>query len=414
MPVTNMTSSNNQFEVKVLDSLEAIESLRAFWSTLQGDPESDIDFVSFIVRARPEIIRPYVLLVLESGMPVALLAARLENSRFEIKFGYKVLWRTKIRRIAVFYGGFMGRTDAIIGEVVIRFLLRSLRQEKADLLLWSGVQRDCILQTLLSDIPYFLCRDRLARFVRHWTMKMPVSLDEFLQQRMSKKQRYNAKRSMQLIEKEFPGQVRYASYSNPDEVGDFFQNAVKIAKTTYQWGLGVGFQGSEENKDRLFLEAKKGWFRGYVLFVKGEPAAFWISTVYNGTVYLDYTGYDPGFRDYEVGTALFLRMIGELCRGNVKQLDFGPGTAFYKEQFGDAAFEEATLCTFSSTVRGMVLGGLNFVTQGPLELCRALLKRFGLEQKLKKFWRKYMTPAGEPKEPFQTQVPANSGKVGNL
>jgi len=405
---------NKQFEVKVLRSLEAIESLRPFWVALKSDPESDIDFVSFIVGIRPEIIRPHVLVVLEAGKPVALLAGRLENSHFEIKFGYKVLWRTKIRRITIFYGGFMGRTDAAIGEVVIRSLLQSLREENADLLLWGGVQRDSVLQTLLSDIPNFLCRDRLARFDLRWTMKMPASLDEFLQQRMNKKQRYNAKRAMQMIEKEFPGQVRYASYSTPDEVDELFQNAVKIAKMTYHWGLGVGFRGSKENKDRLVLEAKKGWFRGYVLFVKNEPVAFWISTVYYGTVYLDYTGYDPAYRGYEVGTALFLRMIGELCRGDVKQLNFGLGTAFYKEQYGDAAFEEAALCTFASTVRGMVLCGLNLVTQGPLELVRALLKRFGLEQKLKKVWRKHVTPAAERKEPFQTQVSATSRKVGDL
>jgi len=403
-----------QYEVKVLRTLEEAERMRSVWSAMQWSPESDIDFVSFIVDIRPEIIRPHVVVVLEASKPVALLAGRLENSHFEIKFGYKVLWRTKIRRIAMFYGGFMGKTDATIGEVVIQSLLRSLRDEKASLLLWNGVQRDSILHTLLSDTPNSLCRDRLTRFVQHWTMKMPASLDELLHQRMNKKQRYNAKRSMQMIEKEFPGQVRYANYSTPNDVDELFQNAFKIARMTYQWGLGVGFQGSKENKERLVLEAKKGWFRGCVLFVKNEPVAFWICTVYNGIVYMDYTGYDPGFRNYEVGTALFLHMVGELCRDNVKQLDFGPGTAFYKEQFGDASFDEATLCVFSSSVRGMVLCGLNFAARGTVELARVLLKRLGLEQKLKTIWRRSATPAAERKEQIKTQVPVTSSEGGGL
>lgn len=402
-----------QFEVKVLRTLEEVEQLRSIWSAMQWnpDPESDLDFVSFIIRSRPEIIRPHVLVVFDAGKPIALIVGRLEHSHFAIKFGYKVLWRTKIQRIAIFYGGFLGNTDAAIGEVVIRSLLRSLREEKADLLSWAGVQRGSVLETLLLRTPNFLCRDRLARFVRHWTMKMPSSLEELLKQRLNKKQRYNAKRAMQLIEKDFPGQVRYASYSTPDGVDELFENAVKIAKMTYQWGLGVGFQGSKENKERLILEAGNGWFRGCVLFVKNEPVAFWIATVYKGTVYMDYTGYDPAFRNYEVGTALFLRMVGELCKDNVKQLDFGPGAAFYKEQFGDTSFEEATFCTFSATLRGIILGGLNFVTQGPLEVGRWLLTRLGLEQKVKKIWRKSKTPVVERKKSFHAPTavaPANS------
>jgi hypothetical protein len=58
----------------------------------------------------------------------------------------------------------------------------------------------------------------------------------------------------------------------------------------------------------------------------------------------------------------------------------------------------------------MVLCGLNFVTQGPLELGRALLKRFGLEQKLKKVWRKFKTPAVERKESFHAHAPVAPAK----
>ncbi len=60
--------------------LKRWSNCRPFWSIHQRDPESDIDFYSFIVKIRPEIIRPHVIVVLQAGKPVALVAARIETA----------------------------------------------------------------------------------------------------------------------------------------------------------------------------------------------------------------------------------------------------------------------------------------------------------------------------------------------
>ena len=127
--------------------------------------------------------------------------------------------------------------------------------------------------------------------------------------------------------------------------------------------------------------------------MKEEPVAFWLCTVYGDTVHLDFTGFDPELRKYEVGTALFLRLLGELCAQGVKHLDFGLGTAFYKERFGDAKFEETTMCVFASSLRAVALSVARLLTGGPSEVVRALLLRFRLEQKVKKLWRTFATPS---------------------
>ena len=109
-------------------------------------------------------------------------------------------------------------------------------------------------------------------------------------------------------------------------------------------------------------------------------------------MYSDFTGYDPQYRKYEIGTVIFLKMIGELCKTGVKQLDFGPGTALYKERFGDSSFEEAAICVFASNLRGILLNALRTITTGPVDVARRCLNRLGLEQKLKKAWRRSITP----------------------
>ena len=390
-------------EVRILRTLEAMEEVRDAWLTMQRSPESDIDFVSFIVGIRPEILRPHVIVVYREGKPVALVAGRIEQGNFEIKIGYKVLWRVKVRRLAVFYGGLMGEITAEVGEILVQRLVRSLREERADLLLWSGIQRNSEAEALLKRIPNAVCRDYLARPVQHWRMTFPASLEELLEQRMNKKHRYWLRRTMRMLDKEFPGAVRCACYSTPAEMGKLFEDTIQIASKTYQWGLGVGFRDTEEQRARLKLEAENKWLRGYVLYLRDQPAAFWICIVYQDIVYSAFTGYDPQYRKYEIGTALFLRMVGMLCREKANQLDFGPGTALYKERFGDSFFEEATVCVFAPTIRGVFLNGLRLLTEGPLQLVRGMMQRLGLEQKLKRAWRWRRTPTQAAKEPSQGQ-----------
>jgi CelD/BcsL family acetyltransferase involved in cellulose biosynthesis len=392
------------FQVKVLKSLKEVEQIRESWSALQWNPESDIDFYSFIVNVRPEVVRPLVISVSQGGETLSLLAGRVEDGHLEIKVGYKVIWRANVRRIVVFYGGFLGAATGEICEIVVRMLMRSLREERADLLVWGGIQQDSKLGTILKRVPSVFCRDYLTLSDRHWRMTLPESLEELLEQRMNKKHRYWARKTLRTLEKDFPDAVRFTCYSGVDEVETLFRDAIQVARKTYQWGLQVGFRDGEEQRGRLRLAARLGWLRGYVLYLKAEPVAFWICLVYKNMAHSAYTGYDPQYRRYEIGTALFLQMIDALGRENVRQLDFGLGSALYKERFGDSSFEEATVCVFAPTIRGVFLNGLRLLTEGPLELVRGVLRRLGLEQKIKRAWRSHKTPAQAAKEPPQAQA----------
>jgi hypothetical protein len=380
-------ANTSQLRTAVLTTSEEIEKVRQSWAAVQKSPEADIDFVSFIVGIRPEILRPHVIVVYQGDEPISLLVGRVEDSHFEIKVGYKVVWRRKIRRIINFYGGFIGQTEPEITELVVRRLLAALREQKAVACVWDGVPWNSDLLRILKSAPNLLCRDYLARPGKHWTMSLPDSLDELLEQRLNKKHRYWAKRTMRMLEKDFPGAVRYTSFSKPEEVPNLFRDAVAVAKKTYQWGLGVGFRDSEEQKKRLELEARQGWLRAYILYLNNEPVAFWICTLYSDTIHLDCTGFDPALRKYEVGTALLLQVIAGMCAQKIKKLDFGTGTSVYKEKFGDFQFDETTMLTFRFSPQGIFLNGLRHFTQGPIESLRSVVKTLGLEQKLKKFWR---------------------------
>jgi CelD/BcsL family acetyltransferase involved in cellulose biosynthesis len=235
-------------------------------------------------------------------------------------------------------------------------------------------------------------------------MNLPACLDELLEQKVNRKSRNEARRTMRVLEKAFPGAVRYACFSAPIEMEKLFEDVIRVARKTYQWGLGVGFQDNEEHRKRLRLEAEKGRLRAYVLYLKDEPVAFWIGTVYKDTFWLDFTGYDPAFCKYEVGTVLFLRMIGNMCGQNVKLMDLGLGSAFYKERFGDSSIEESTMRVFAFSGRGVLFNTVWLVTQALTKVVRGLLLRLGLEQKVKKLWRARSTAAQESTKPLQAEI----------
>ena len=112
--------------------------------------------------------------------------------------GYKVVGRVKVRRLAVFYGGLMGRMDSREATKLIMDPGHCVAcgKNKPSLLVWAQRQQNTELQRQLGRASSVFCRDYLARGVQRWKMTIAVaSLDELLEKRMNKKHRYWAKRT---------------------------------------------------------------------------------------------------------------------------------------------------------------------------------------------------------------------------
>ena len=62
----------------------------------------------------------------------------------------------------------------------------------------------------------------------------------------------------------------------PSQIERLFTDAERIASTTYQRALGAGFADTPERRALTEVALAKGWLRAYLLYVRGEPIAFWI------------------------------------------------------------------------------------------------------------------------------------------
>ncbi len=136
----------------------------------------------------------------------------------------------------------------------------------------------------------------------------------------------------------------------------------EVARNTYQRGLGVGFADTPEMRARLRFCAQKGWLRIFVLWIKGTPRAFWIGTLSNQVFVSDYNGYDPGFRDYSIGTFLLADVVEGFCKQGVKAVDFGFGEAEYKDRFANLTHTEASVCIFSPQAKGVLMNAMRTST----------------------------------------------------
>ncbi len=375
------------FNARIFTTTDEVERLRPVWSKFQRHPEADIDYYLLTVRICSEIVRPYVLVIYDRGEPICLLAGHVEKSLLEAKGGSRVFWRAGVRRLVFLYGGFMGQTDSMATEFVVSELLRSMREQKVDLITCYDVRWRSRFRKLLLAKPHPFCRDYLARAQSSWTLSLPESLEELLQKRMSKKRRYWVRRMMRLLERDFRGAFNYVRFSTPEETSRLFADAAFVAKKAYQWKLGVGFQNTQEQRERLRLAARQGWLRAYVLYLHDQPAAFWTCTLYQDKLYLGYTGYDPSFRRYELGTVLLYRIIDEMCQAGVNSIQMGGGPYLYKKQLGNIQNSEATVLVFAPTFRGILLNAFRLITLGSIELGRRAAEYLGFEKQLRRLWQ---------------------------
>jgi hypothetical protein len=378
----------NEYSISIAKNVEAVEEFRSTWEQWQWHPNSDIDFYLTIIDSRSEILRPHVILINRKGSPVAMLVGRIEDHYLEIKFGYKTILRPKLRILRIVYGGLLGDQSKPIADIFIREIFKEIKQRNIEAIHFENLRVDSVMYRLSRANFGVLCGHDSRKKNVHWKMVMPDEINTFYK-KLKSKHRYWLRRMPRLLEKDYPGKVKLRTFQNREDVLLLCNDVEKIAKKTYQRGIGSGFVNNLENQRRMALEADRGWLRAYILYINDRPCAFWIGELYRRRFYLAFTGYDPVFKKYELGTIVFTKMLDDLCTltGNVREMDFGFGDAFYKQRFGDCKWEEASITIFAPTFKGLginLLSNLNFIMSLSVEF---LLNKTKLTDRIKKKWR---------------------------
>jgi CelD/BcsL family acetyltransferase involved in cellulose biosynthesis len=359
--------------VRVARNEDEVEAMRPQWEALQGtELTSDIDFFLTYVRNAPGMIRPHVVLVERDGAPLALVVGRLERGPVPARLGYKTLFSPEMRTLTIVYGGIIGAGENGHTRLVLDSLRESIVPGELELVRVRGLAPGSTLDAEASERASRLRRERFARATAHWRSALPGSLDEFLAKR-KKKVRWQARKDSQLAAAR-GGDLEVRVFRNPDELERLFEDTGRVHRLTYQDALGVGFSEGPLNRALTELTMRRGWFRGYVLYLRGEPVAFWHGNAYKGVFGLGATGFDPAHAADRPGAYLLMRLIGDLCADeSVHTFDFGFGDATYKRQLGDVCRTERDLVVFAPRPRPFAVNVVRNAVHGVTHAGRTVL-----------------------------------------
>jgi CelD/BcsL family acetyltransferase involved in cellulose biosynthesis len=211
----------------------------------------------------------------------------------------------------------------------------------------------------------------------HWSSELTGTLDDFLANR-SRRRRETVRRYSRRLERAYGDDVRVEIVRDESGLDRLFAESKLIHRETYQHILGVGF--SDENVQRRLaeLQTQRGWFRGYMLYLRDRPVAFWHGCAYRGVFGIGATGFDPAFADDRPGTYLLMRAVHDLCADpDVRTLDFGFGDADYKRHFGDTRIEEEDVVVYARRPRTIALNALHTAFGGMTAAARSVAARTG-------------------------------------
>ena len=386
-------AANANLDVKVITSLVELEALRGSWADLRSNPLNDIDYYSMIVRLRPNIIAPYVAVVSKNARIRAILVAHIAQTHLDVRIGYTVVCKPKLKVLAVLYQGLLGAQTPDVTDAVMSALVEPLKQKQVDAVLFNHLAVDSPMFEAALTTPHFLCRDHMVHRTVHWRMILQPNV-EGIYASLSRNLRQQLRRKGRILETRFNSEVAVRCYRDSESLEQMFADVEAVARNTYQRQLGVGFLDDQETKIRIDFEARHGWLRMYVLYLNAQPVAFWWGNVIGDTFYSGALGFEPAYAEYSPGSYLMIKAIEDLGTQEVRQIDFGIGDARYKQQFGHQSWVEASIFMFAPTARAIVLNLVRTANEAALDVAKRTLARLKLSDTVRRILRRRLrTPS---------------------
>jgi CelD/BcsL family acetyltransferase involved in cellulose biosynthesis len=290
------------------------------------------------------------------------------------------------------YGALRGDACAENCDLIVSSVLQSLSDREADAAYMGFMRDDSDICVAASKRPGVLCRDYVEIAQQHYAAALPSSVEEFYSG-LSPKVRKNQKWQAKKLVSHFAGNVVVRCFREFAEVDDLIEDVERVARTSYQRGLGVGFVDCAQTRKQLRLKAARGWLRGFVLYVADRPCAFWLGDINEHTFGSDYIGYDAEFATYSPGMYLVMKVIEGFCDGGregVSGIDFGTGDAQYKQILSNRGWREVSVYMFAPTLKGISFNLVRTIIGRADQAVKTILVRTKLLRRVKKTWRDHV------------------------
>ena len=373
--------------VEVARTFEELDRLRPVWDELPWEREEAAhDYYVARLRSRPEVQGPFAVLVHDEAGAIGGIAGRLEERRLKTAVGYKVIYAPRVRLIHVVDGGI-----AIGNPAALRPLLDALEgalaRGEADAVAFPPLE---LGSELLAAVSALGDPSRRQPLIAPWTRRrlvLPETFEEFVSSR-SANTRWRIRRDAKRMAATFGDRLTVEIIRDGSGVERLVGDSDRVARSTYQRALGAGFSDTPEQRALATVGLEHGWVRGYLLYLDGDPIAYWLCSTFGGTILIRTAGFDNAYAEHRPGIHLLMRVIEDACADPaLRTLDFGPGDAAYKQQFSNETRVERNVVLFAPTFRGRRINATRTAILAPAHLARRALDATQLTDRLKARWR---------------------------
>jgi CelD/BcsL family acetyltransferase involved in cellulose biosynthesis len=360
---------------------------RSFQSGISNEVNIDFSMYNVLMKTMETVEEPMIVFVNDGPALIGMIVGRIEKADYTSGIGYFNILRMKCRRMVVMSGGILFAEPGIMQTIGRVFLREIARDVAADFVLYNCIKIDADFKNYASQLrfPFSLAIKYKAQ--PHRMMIIPDSMDAFYKTKSSKHKK-NISYYIRKLKDDNANEMQVKCFTNMDQMEQLFIDAETIAQKTYQRGMEEGFKADKLTRDRFRCAAERGWLRSYILYVKGVPVTFQMGFVYKNIYFVQGKGYDPAFRDYRVGTTLFVHILEDLINNKIVTVwDFGIGDADYKIDYGNSCHDEQTIVLFSKTLKGFSLYFISTFNIFLQKMLESVVLRFGFYNKIKRLWR---------------------------
>jgi hypothetical protein len=384
------------YETRIVRTLQELERLRPLWDAVPWQrEEAEHDYYVTRVRTRPNVIGPLGVLVEDAGQAVGGLAGRIESRPLSTAIGYRVVYAPRVRLLQVVDGGIAAPGAAALSSLV-EALESILERREVDAVALPPLPIESTLYRAFAELGSSLRRQHL---IAPWTRRrlvLPATFEEFVASRSSNT-RWRIRREEKRIAAELGPDLEVIVVRDADRLEQLVGDVDRVARSTYQRVLGAGFSDTPEQRALAQVGLEHGWLRGYLLYHRGAPIAYWLCSVHGETMLIRTAGYDDAWAGHRVGIHLLMRVVEDaIADPALRVLDFGPGDAAYKQQFSSESFEERNLLVFAPTLRGLRINAVRTGVLASSRLGRRVLDAGRLTDRVRSGWRRRLRVGSAP------------------
>jgi len=386
-----LVTSDTSF--KIIDEVTDFKSVANFWKNEQWHPYTDIEYYTNVIVNEPNFLKPFILVIYKNNRPETLVIGSIVKDKFSLQIGYKKLFKVKTKRLVILYGGILGNQSVENCTKIISILRSQVSKRKVNSIRFKYIDSEFTIFKVIKSSNRILLKDSVIRKNPHYFLSFPGCLETFLKSR-TKKTRRNIKYYISRIEKAYGDSLTVKCLKDISDYDTIINDTDSISSHTYQRKLGVGMIANEQTKERIKYELQHGRFMSYILYIKGQPVAYWNGLYYKHKVYGVATGYLPEFSKVDPGKYIFVTMINDFCKNkDIDIMDFGFGEAQYKKEYSTSEKLEANFHIYAINPKGFYLCyGRAFNTILVL-LYSKLKDRIKFLNDIKKKWRLKLSAA---------------------